>query len=380
MLADPRPLLDAFAQIPDPRCARGRRYSLASVLALATAAMLCGYRSYSAIAEWGRNYGVVLAEALGFATGTTPCAATLNGLFRRLERAEVEAALTAWAEAVVAESPLPEGAIEAVALDGKTLRGSRKQGAIDAHLLSALSHRLGLTLRQQAIDDKTNEIRAAPEVLRALVLEGRVFTMDAMLTQRVIAEQITSEGGEYVMLVKENQPSLLDDIVVTFERPHWLLGVQPCAETVDLGHGRIEHRAITTSPVMAGYSTWPGLQQVFRLERTREAKNTGTREHEVVFGVTSLTAHEAGPEALLQLVRQHWHIENRSHWVRDVTFDEDRSQVRVGSIPHVMAALRNTAIGLMRTAGATNIAAACRRFAAQPWQALALLGIYPRTE
>jgi len=373
-------LLDAFAAIPDPRSPLGCRYSLPSVLALATAAMLCGYRSYSAIAEWGRNYGAPLACALGFRAGKTPCAATLNGLFRRLDHARVEQALAAWAEAVLSECPPPDGAHPALALDGKTLRGARKQGGLDTHLLSAVSHHLGLTLHQHAVPDKTNEITAAADVLAALVLEGRVVTMDAMLTQRALAAQIVAAGGQYVMLVKDNQPSLLADVVVTFERPHWLLGPQPRAHTVDLGHGRIEHRAITTSSVMAGYSTWPGLEQVFRLERTREAKTTGEREHEVVFGITSLKAREAGPEALLQLVRQHWTIENRSHWVRDVTFDEDRSQAHVGAIPHVMAALRNTAIGLMREIGETNIAAACRRFAAQPWQALALLGIYPRTE
>jgi predicted transposase YbfD/YdcC len=267
-----------------------------------------------------------------------------------------------------------------VALDGKTMRGSRKQGAEDTHLLSALSHRLGLTVHQRAVSDKTNEIGAVADLLRAIVLEGRVFTMDAMLTQRAAATQIVEGKGEYVMVVKENQPALLADIRVVFERPHWLLGEQPRATTIDIGHGRIERRSIRTSSVMAGYSDWPGLEQVFRIERTREKKKTGEREHEVVYGVTSLTSEQAGPRELLDLVRGHWSIENRSHWVRDVTFDEDRSQVRTGNIPHVMAALRNTAIGLMRRAGESNIAAACRRFAAKPREALALLGIYPTTE
>jgi predicted transposase YbfD/YdcC len=374
-------LLEAFACVPDPRSPLGRRYSLPSILALATAATLCGYRSYSAIAEWGRNYGSALASALGFGQGKTPCAATLNGVFRRLEHPRVEQALTSWAEGVLAASPPPSGATDTLALDGKTLRGSRRQGGLDTHLLSALSHHLGLTLHQQAIEDKTNEITAATEVLSALILEGRVVTMDAMFTQRTLAQQITDAGGHYVMIVKGNQPSLLQDIAVTFERAHWLLGTQPKASHVDVGHGRIETRRIRTSTVMAGYSSWPGLEQVFRLEREVRDKRTNTRRYtEVVFGVTSLQKEQAGAAALLTLVRRHWSIENGSHWVRDVTFDEDRSQVRVGAIPQVMAALRNTAIGLMRAAGETNIAAACRRFAAQPWSALALLGIYPRTE
>jgi predicted transposase YbfD/YdcC len=380
MLAHPRPLIDVFADIPDPRDPRGRRYSLPSVLALATAATLCGYRSYSAMAEWGRNYGADLATALGFGRGTTPAASTFNAIFRRLEHTLVEAALTAWAEAV-AGALAPAATHDAVALDGKTLRGSLKQGARDTHLLSALSHRLGLTLHQTAVPDKTNEITAAPGLLRALVLEGRVVTTDAMLTQRAIAEQITAAGGAYVMLVKDNQPGLLDDIAVAFERPHWLLGRQPSATSLDVGHGRIERRRIRTSTALSGYSDWPGLEQVFRIEREVRDRQTRRRlRAEVVYGVTSLSPAQASAADVLRLVREHWSIENRSHWVRDVTFDEDRSQVRVGAIPHVMAAVRNTAIGLMRSAGETNIAAACRRFAAQPWAALALLGIYPTTE
>jgi len=113
------------------------------------------------------------------------------------------------------------------------------------------------------------------------------------------------------------------------------------------------------------------------VERSVTIKKSGAQRHEVVSGVTSLGPEQAGPERVLGLVRQHWEIENKVHWVRDVTFDEDRSQVRCGSIPQVMAAFRNTAIGLMRRAGETNIAAACRRFAAQPWSALALIGIMP---
>ena len=124
-----------------------------------------------------------------------------------------------------------------------------------------------------------------------------------------------------------------------------------------------------------GYSDWPGLTQVFELGRHVSIKKTEQERVEVVYGVTSLSPERATPGRLLELVRGHWHIENKSHWVREVTFDEDRSQVRCGSIPQVMAALRNTTIGLLRWAGYRNIAAACRRLAAQPTQALALIGI-----
>lgn len=287
----------------------------------------------------------------------------------------MEAKLGAWAEGIVV-STLPAQAVGdvAVALDGKTLRGSRKQGAPGVHLLSALAHHMGLTLAQQAVDDKTNEITQVETVLSQLVLPGRVFTMDALLTQRQVAQTIVAGGGDYVMIVKENQRQLRSDIELVFTLPP-AGDRQETARTVDIGHGRIEQRNITTSEALVGYSDWPGLAQVFELGRYVITQKTGEERVEVVYGVTSLRPERVTPGQLLALVRGHWHIENKSHWVRDVTFDEDRSQVRCGNIPHVMAALRNTAIGLLRWAGHTNIAAACRRLAAQPAQALALIGI-----
>jgi predicted transposase YbfD/YdcC len=211
-------------------------------------------------------------------------------------------------------------------------------------------------------------------VLRHLVLPGRVFTMDALLTGRHVAQTIVDAGGDYVMIVKANQPQFHADIELVFTCPpagdH-----QPSARTVDIGHGRIEQRNITTSEALVGYSDWPGLAQVFEIGWHVITQKTGQERVEVVYGVTSLRPARVTPGQLLEFVRGHWHIENKSHWVRDVTFDEDRSQVRCGNIPHVMAALRNSAIGVLRWAGHTNIAAACRQLAAQPAQALALIGI-----
>lgn len=177
------------------------------------------------------------------------------------------------------------------------------------------------------------------------------------------------------MILKGHQPQLHQDIDGVFHDPTVLAETMTASETVDSGHGRIEQRRLTASTALVGYSDWPGLAQVFHLERSVTLKKRGAQRQEVVYGVTSLSPDRTGPAGLLCLARQHWHIENKSHWVRDVTFDEDRSQVRCGSLPQVMAAFRNTAMGLMRCAGETNIAAACRRFAAQPWSALALVGI-----
>jgi predicted transposase YbfD/YdcC len=230
---------------------------------------------------------------------------------------------------------------------------------------------------QQAVADKTNEISVMEEVLRGLLLEGQVITVDALLTHRAIAQQLAEAGGDYVMIVKGNQPQLQQDIRLVFQEPIARTAIITACETVDYGHGRLEERRLTTSLALGGYSDWPGLAQVFQVERRVTIKKSGTQREEVVYGVTSLSPERAKPEGLLRLVRQHWQIENKVHWVRDVTFDEDRSQVRCGSIPQVMAAFRNTAIGLMHWAGEKSIAAACRRFAAQSWSALALIGIRP---
>jgi predicted transposase YbfD/YdcC len=374
MITQPRPLIEVFAAIPDFRKTRGKRHPLASIFALACCALLCGYRSYSAMAEWGRNYGARLAQALGF-THDTPCAATLHTIFRYVNRAEFEAHLGAWADSVVGSLPVvPETPEVAMALDGKTLRGSNKQGAPGTHLLSALAHHVGVTLAQHAVDDKTNEITAVEPLLCELVLEGRIVTMDALLTQRHVAQTIVDKGGDYVMIVKDNQPQLRADIELVFALPP-VGDQQETTRTVDIGHGRIEQRNLTTSKALVGYSDWPGLAQVFELGRHVITQKTTEERVEVVYGVTSLSPERGTPERLLALVRGHWQIENRSHWVRDVTFDEDRSQVRCGSLPQVMAALRNTTIGLLRWAGYSNIAAACRRFAAQPELALTLIGI-----
>lgn len=371
-----KPLLEYLAQVQDSRGKQGRRYSLVAILGLACAAIMCGYRSYSAIAEWGLNYGLSLARALGF-RDRLPCASTLHYVLLRLEWDQLEEQLSLWAEAVTGGD---DTEVQAEAIDGKTLRGSRKQGARASHILSCVSHKLGIPLAQVAVEDKTNEIGVVMELLSKLVIEGRVFTMDAMLTQRDVAQAIVDGGGDYLMTVKANQGQLLADIEAVFSQPETLADTMARAETRDLGHGRIERRCLTTSTALVGYSDWPGLQQVYRIERFTIIKKSGQRRQEVVYGVTSLTAQEANPQDLLGLSRGHWSIENKCHWLRDVTFDEDRSQVRCGQLPQTMTSLRNAVISLMRSLGEPNIAAACRRFSAQPTAALAALGVATNIE
>jgi predicted transposase YbfD/YdcC len=206
------------------------------------------------------------------------------------------------------------------------------------------------------------------------------------------------------MPVKGNQPALRDDI----ERFLKLAGagagagagtnrlskqrvralgddagwpVLRLATSCEIGHGRIEGRqlCVCSVPTALGWLEWPGCRQVFALHRETGFKKSGRMRRETVYGITSLSEQEADAATVLAMVRAHWQIENGIHWVRDVTFDEDRSRVRSGHLPQVLAALRNTAIGLLRCRGATNIAAACRSCAAQPWKALNLMGIQ-RTE
>lgn len=210
----------------------------------------------------------------------------------------------------------------------------------------------------------------APELLGSIDLHGVVVTGDALYTQRELCQEIVAGGGEYLFVVKENQPILREDIATLFADPP-----MPLAVAVQRNrHGdRQEVRKLEASTALDEYSDWPHLAQVCRIERAVTRK--GQTKVEVAYAVTSLWPHEAGPRRLLELNRGHWGIENRLHYVRDVTMGEDRSQVRKASAPEVVAALRNVVIGLLRMAGATNIAAALRRNSAHPEEALALLGI-----
>lgn len=188
------PLVEVLKQVPDFRSKHGKRYQLESVMALGVAATLCGYNSYGAMAEWGKNYGRELAQALGFTKGKTPAVGTLFSVFSQVDKQALEAVLGAWNEQVLAAlgQPTPPAALS---IDGKTLRGSRRQQAVESHLLSAVSHELGLCLCQEAVAGKENEIVALNRLLSDLLLKGRVLTMDALLTQKQIARQIVLKGG-----------------------------------------------------------------------------------------------------------------------------------------------------------------------------------------
>lgn len=229
--------------------------------------------------------------------------------------------------------------------------------------------------------DKTNEIGAASELLLALVLEGRVVTADALLTQREIARTILDSGGDYLLVVKENQPTLHADIAAAFAPAADATGRVGRATTVTQHGDRVEYRRLTASTALVGCSDWPGRQQALQVERRTIHKGTGAvLRAETAYAVTSVRPRRATPAQLLALWRGHWSVENQSHYVRDVAFDEDRATVRAAHAPQVMAAFRNATIGLIRRFGTTRITATRRHFAARPLAAFRALGALPDLE
>lgn len=363
-------LKEALSKIDEFRQAQGLRYKLLSILLLACVAMMCGARSESAIAEWGRNYGHKWLRRLGIKRKTVPSQSTIHRVFKGIEVTALERVITEWSESILGE-PV---ALEAIAIDGKTLRGAVKQGAQNARLLSAVSHRLATVLAQVAIPEGTNEISSMEELLEQLTLTGLVVTADALHTQETTAQAILDAGGDYVMVVKENQPTLLREVELVFETSTLAQTVSRSSSTTTHGN-RIETRSIAASNALHGWSRWPGLVQVMKLDRTVITKTTGELRKETVYGITSLSSQHARPDQLNELWRKHWTIENKLHWVRDVTFDEDRSTVRSGNAPQAMAAIRNLAISLFRLRKEPNIAAAQRKYPARPALAFTALGI-----
>ena len=386
-----RHLLDILAEVPDSRNNRGKRHPLSAILGLAVIAMMCGYRSYAAIAEWGRTYHTDLAKALGFTHTKTPCASTLHYVFKDLDATALENRLTRWAT-VILEDLTPQTDTQTLAIDGKTLCGSRKQDATITHLLSVVSHQLGITLTQQPVDAKTNEIPIAIEILQALDVSGKIITTDALLTQKDFCQTLREKKADYVLPVKANQKLTYQDIQRLFEPEsppkndvdpqayqarifetlhHEAKAHTDTASTVEKAHGYITTRTLTTSTLLNEHLTWPGLAQVY--EYRSERKHIQKITHHVQYGITSLSPHQATAKRLLQLRRGHWAIENLSHRTRDVLLGEDASQVRCGNIPQVMAALRNTVLTLLRICGYTHIAKALRFFAARPTEALKII-------
>jgi len=210
----PLSLLEVLAQVPDPRHPKGVRHPLCAILSLAVLAMLTGSKSYTAIAQFGRDKGFALAAALGFRRGKTPSKSTLSDLFRALDVTAFEAALSRWVNSRLPDDSGPDDEQQQlhVCLDGKTLRGSRDGDAPGHHLVAAYAPAAQAVLAQLKVDAKTNEHKAALELLGILPVKGHIFSGDAMFCQRDVCAKIIEGGGDYVLIVKDNQPSLATDV------------------------------------------------------------------------------------------------------------------------------------------------------------------------
>lgn len=354
--------MTALGRVPDPRARRGRRYPLAGLLTVAVSAVVAGARSFAAIGEWAGALSTESLAALGL--DAAPEASNLRKLFARLDGAALDLALAAFAWTRVRDIDGPGGMRRVIAIDGKTVRGARSKTMQAPHLVAALDHATGVVLGQNKVDARSNEIPAVRDLLAgfdAADLHGCVVTVDAMHTQTDTAKTIVDAGADYVFTVKGNQPTLYRAL----KKLPWTK-IPVGSQTTERGHGRRATRTIKVIdlPTLPGCPDFAGATQVAQLRRT--VTRAGTKSVEVVYLITSATHHDAPPAVLAAWVQGHWCIENALHWVRDVAYDEDRSQIRTGSAPHVMASLRNTAISLLRLAGWDNISAALRHHARNP--------------
>jgi predicted transposase YbfD/YdcC len=348
---------------------RGRRYPLSVLLALAVLAKLAGQGRLEPLAHWARLRAADLARLFGLKRPQMPHQSTWSRVLgTAVDARAVEEALRTFFQPPEAA---PARASIILAVDGKTLRGTIPLGHTQGvHLVAAYLPEEGIVLAQLAVDRKENEIVVVPTLLAQLDLQGRVVVGDAMQTHRAVSAQIVAAGGDYVWFVKENQPTLLGELTELFTPPPITPGhAAPTRDftterQVDKGHGRLEERVLTASSMLAGYSDWPHLAQVFKLERTVWRQGT-LRLHEVRYGITSLPREVADARRLLAIARAEWGIENGLHYRRDVTLQEDACQLRRGGGPQVMAALNNAVVSVVGQARAQNLAAVQRHFAYQ---------------
>ena len=331
--------LKYFAELKDPRVERTREHLLEEILLIAIAAILSGANGWNEIENYGKAKREWLSSFL-LLPGGIPSHDTFNRVFAALAPEELEEGFAAWVGSI---ARLTAG--EVVAIDGKTLRGTRTAaGKAIVHMVSAWANSNNLVLGQRKVDDKSNEITAIPKLLKALELSGAVVTIDAIGCQKSIAGQIVDQGADYVLAVKENQPHLLADIKDSFR----MLAADSVAEEIDCGHGRVERRSCSVLgdlSLLDEPRQWPSLQGLVRIEAERYHKATGKSEREIRYYITSLKPDAA---RLNSAIRQHWGIENKLHWVLDVGFGEDLSRKRAGHTAQNYSILTRIALNLLK--------------------------------
>lgn len=409
--ADLDSLIERIELITDPRDPRGVRHNFASTLVLVACGTLAGNKSLVALSEWcqacSQEALARLNARISPSTGLRipPSYATIRRATMAVDSGEFDSVINTWAaqqadrrqrkqlDAKAAADRSNSGSKDAgnpkdaggstgrgadlvgVAVDGKAVRGAKRADGTRVQLLAALRHDTGMVIGQASVENhKTSEIRAFAPLLEGIKFAGRVVTADAMHTQKNAAKLVTRKGGHYLFGVKRNQPRLWNAAVeagdkIDLDRPEF--------ETSSRGHGRIDRHRVWTAPVGAT-TRFPHASRFVIVERESSTLSDVSVSIETRFYVTDLTETAACAQHLLRLVRGHWATRSL-HWIRDNTFDEDRSQVRTGTLPRVLATLRNLAIGMIRhaTARTVNIAAATRQLARQPDLTLDLLGIPP---
>ena len=346
MASGPATLIyEHFENLTDPRVDRGFNHNLLEMIFLALTATLCGANGWADVERfcqskkrWFRRY-VKLEQGV-------PSHDTFGRIFARLDTAEFLTAMHSWVDAF-AGSLRGQG----VAIDGKTLRGSfdRAAGRSPLHTITAFACDLRICLRQMAVDEKSNEIPAVPELLKLMELAGATVTLDAMHCQVETAAAIRKAEADYILIVKGNQGTLYQTLLDRFEsygeRDFQVPGLRRHV-TVEKSHGRRERREYYVIKVPQGdrvFSRWPGLRSIGMIYRYRQA---GDAVHEeTMFFITS---HPPQVKMLSRFIRGHWGIENREHWILDVTFSEDASRIRQGTAPEISAALRRMALNILQ--------------------------------
>jgi predicted transposase YbfD/YdcC len=365
-----------LCKLTDRRKAKGKLYALDMVLLIVMLAKLSGEDKPLGIAQWAQNRQEELLQLLGLKWVRMPSHHT----YRRILAHQVYAEEV---ERLVGEYNQPGEHGEVYALDGKALLGmSKREDGTSEYVLSVYDVKAGKTLSQVEVGNKENEISKAPEAIKLAKIAGKVITGDALHTQKRLAQQILDEEGDYVLPVKENQAKLSKNIQALFAPDYPKPGFGKIqtdfleAQKVNKGHGRIETRTLTTSEMLNAYAAWPGLAQVYRLERQFQWRRKGRSYRtscEVEFGITSLSRKEASPVRLLNLRRTHWGIETGLHYRRDVTLQEDATRMTTGKMGNVMASINNLTLALIRQANFQNAAQARRWFAAHLTETFALL-------
>jgi predicted transposase YbfD/YdcC len=334
--------LEHLGEIEDPRIVGMVDYPLDEILLALLVGLLCRAEDFDEIEMMCEEHLDWLRRILPYANGIAP-AQTLARTLARLDPRRLEDAFSAWT------AGLCERVAGVVAIDGKTLRGSKKaaDGSGALHLVSAFAHEAGLILAQRATDAKSNEITAIPEVIDMLELAGAIVTIDAMGTQKEIAAKIVGKKADYVLALKGNQGTLKEDAAGFFEDA---VLAETCAvhEDIACGHGRIEKRlarAADAGWLAERHPEWKGLKSIFCVTAERTVKKTGAASTETRLYISSLPPD---PARLLAAVRAHWSVENNLHWQLDMTFREDECRTRKDHAPRNLAMIRRTALNLLR--------------------------------